>query len=310
MKKMNLTDLTTLLFFAIPHGSWFAQASPAAPGVEQRMRQALEGMADRPSPFEGAAWALRHAYARQLAGREKDAALINKAVLDYCASCTLDKDAALHPYSDPRPEGTLFSIYLGAATSGLLTPESRDAIEDACWRWVYRHSNLKSPPDGKGRPWPLNNPKENVWIITGSENHDAVQRAANLFSLQILMKAGTPYGPDAKLHDGFTVAEHYREWLRWYPEFATKDYTLSTLSFDPAREYIALVNQSRMMGVTFSHDPDDRIVVYAGNTPVDSKREYKMPTNSGTNGMLRPDCMTLPLDAPRIKQGGDQTSRL
>ncbi len=463
---MNFTVLTTSLFLAISHGPLLAQATTTAPDVELRMRQTLESMADRPSPFEGAAWNLRHAYARQLAGREKDAALLNKATLDYCASYTPDKDIALHPYSNPRPEATLFSVYLEAKTSGLLTPESRDAIEEVCWRWVYRHSNLKSPLDGKGRPWPLNNPKENVWIIIGSENHDAIQRAANLFSLQILMKAGAPYGPDAKLHDGFTVAEHYREWLRWYPEFFrqrirmgldseiahpssygsatigsyltianltdsaevkqaaehfltvfwatvacefeprtgirgglastrcykfswnqtgtdywarpllyaygwtevksepnlgtlefftasyrppeilraiasdpdrppymgthrrfgrggrwhygiyqvlfddgeaqnsyllrdiyyTNDYTLSTLSFDPAREYIGLVSQSRMMGVTFSHDIDDRIVVSAGNTPVDSKREYKMPTLCGTNGMLRPDCMIVARD--------------
>lgn len=56
---------------------------------------------------------------------------------------------------------------------------------------VYRHSFIS-----KEQKWPLNNPTKNVWLISGSENHCAAQRSANLLSLQVLLKAGAPYGAD------------------------------------------------------------------------------------------------------------------
>lgn len=78
----------------------------------------------------------------------------------------------------------------------------------------------------------------------------------------------------------------------WY----TQAYTMSTLSFDPAREYIELLNQSRVMGVTFSSGIDDRLVVYAGNTPTSAEIEYKMGTSKEVNGMLGADCLIAARD--------------
>jgi len=92
-----------------------------------------------------------------------------------------------HAYRDPRPDPVLYSLYLKPRYRKLLTQEAKDAIEEVCCRWVYRHSFLS-----KEQTWPLNNPTKNVWLIRGSENHCASQRSANLLSLQVLLKAGAP----------------------------------------------------------------------------------------------------------------------
>lgn len=429
--------------------------------VDSRIEKGLEFVCENPwpNPAEKPLWKLRHAYI--LTWRRGEAGSLNKAILDYCKSYKLDQKKAPTAYHDPRPQAVLYSIYLKPELHKLLTAETRDAIEDVCWRWVYRHSFIS-----KKEKWPLNNPTKSVWYISGSENHCASQRAANLLSLQVLLKAGAPYGPDAKLHDGHTVAEHYREWVRWYPEFFrqrmregltceiahpssygnatfnryyeiedltgsaevkqaardfldlfwanvacefeprtgirasiastrcykwswtqngiywahsllysygwtdvkrtsnltqvslftcgyrppeilraiardekrgpymgtsrrfgravggwdkglykvifddgpahnsymrrdtwyTQDYTMSALSLDPGRNYIELVDQSRVMGVTFSSDIGDRLVVYAGNKPASKKVEYKMTTSKGVNGVLGPDCLIVARD--------------
>jgi hypothetical protein len=71
---------------------------------------------------------------------------------------------------------------------------------------------------------------------------------------------------------------------------------MSGLSLDSGRNYIELVNQSRVMGVTFSSDIGDRLVVYAGNRPAVKKVEYKMTTSKGVNGVLGPDCLIVARD--------------
>ncbi len=105
-------------------------------------------------------------------------------------------------------------MYLNSKLHRLLTDEASDAIEDLCWRGVFSHSFI-----GEDEPWPLNNPSKSVCYISGSENHCADQRMACLLSLQVLRQAGEPYGPMAKLLDGFTVEQHYQEWVKWYPEY-------------------------------------------------------------------------------------------
>jgi len=176
--------------------------------VQQRIEEGLKWMKEHPWP----AWKLRYAYLLASLG-EPDPSL-DKTVREWCAAYKLDPEAAPHAYRDPRPDPVLYSLCLKPRYRKLLTQEAKDAIEDACWRWVYRHSFIS-----KERAWPLNNPTRSVWLISGSENHCAAQRSANLLSLQVLLKAGAPYGPGAVLHDGFTVAEHHREWVRWYREF-------------------------------------------------------------------------------------------
>jgi len=90
---------------------------------------------------------LIHAYARQIAGADRDAVPLNQAVLDYCAAYSVDPEAAPTPYSDPRPSMVLYHLYLKPQYQRHLSPEARGAIEDVCWRWVYRHTFLEGPVD-------------------------------------------------------------------------------------------------------------------------------------------------------------------
>ncbi|MFC1601640.1 hypothetical protein ACFL34_04755, partial [Candidatus Sumerlaeota bacterium] len=195
-----------------------AQGKEKRPGqsyeqvVEQRIQEGLKWVEENPWPTKGVGWNLRHAYL--VATRNTEPGSLNKAIQEYCAAYKVDPKSKPTAYHDPRPEPVLYSLYLKPQYHRLLTPAAREAIEDVCWRWVYRHSVVS-----KDQKWPLNNPTKNAWLISGSENHCAAQRSANLLSLQVLIKAGGPYGPDAALHDGSTVEAHYKEWIRWYQEF-------------------------------------------------------------------------------------------
>ncbi len=427
--------------------------------VETRMSRGLDHMLENPWPYPDAKWKAKYAYL--LIARNQRIDFANKLIQEWCAAYELDSSAAPTAYHDLRPEQAMYSLYLKPKYYELLEQKTRDAIEDACWRWVYRHSFLN-----KDQSWPLNNPTKNVWMISGSENHDAAQRSSNLLSLQVLRKAGAPYGPDATLYDGFTVEEHYLEWIKWYQKFFlsrmrhglnceiahpssyglatishyydiedlsedaglkqvvhdyltvfwanvasefepktgirgslastrnykwswnqngdiywaqsllyaygwsekntnpnltlltlylsdyrppeilraiasdtnrgsymstsrrfgrgtgwdkgiyqvvfdnglaynsymrrdswyTPAYTMSALSLDPGRDYIQLIDQSRVMGVSFSNDINDRIIVYAGNKPVGKDVEYKMTTSNGVNGLLGENCLIVARD--------------
>ena len=180
--------------------------------VEQRIREGLKWVEDNPWPTNGVEWKLRHAYL--VAARKQEPGPLNKIIQEYCEAYKLDPKAKPTAYHDPRPDPILYRLYLKPTCHRLLSPEARNAIADVCWRWVYRHSFI-----GKNQKWPLNNPTKSAWIISGSENHCAAQRSANLLSLQILMEADDPYGEKAKLYDGFTVGEHYKKWVKWYCEF-------------------------------------------------------------------------------------------
>jgi len=57
-----------------------------------------------------------------------------------------------------------------------------------------------------------------------------------------------------------------RRFSYWAPE-----YVVGTLTVDPAREYVALIDQNRWMGAIFATDPEHRIVVH-GRGDIDSGR--------------------------------------
>lgn len=440
--------------------------------VEYRINRGLDYMLENPWPYPDNNWKARYAYLLIAKNQRTDFA--NKLIQEWCTAYELDSSAAPTAYNVPRPEQAMYSLYLKPIYYELLEQKTRDAIEEVCWRWVYRHSFLN-----KDQSLTLNNPTKNVWIISGSENHDAAQRSANLLSLQVLRKASTPYGPDVTLYDGFTVEEHYLEWVKWYQEFFlsrirhglnceiahpssyglatishyydiedlsedaglkqatnnyltvfwanvasefepktgirgslastrnykwswnqngdiywarsllfaygwsnihtnpnltlltlylsdyrppeilqaiasetnrgsymstsrrfgrggnwdkgiyqvvfdnglaynsylrrdswyTPEYTMSALSLDPSRDYIQLIDQSRVMGVSFSNDINDRIIVYAGNTPVVKDVEYKMTTSNGVNGLLEENCLIVARD-PNANEATTNSTRI
>jgi len=74
----------------------------------------------------------------------------------------------------------------------------------------------------------------------------------------------------------------------WY----TPQYTLSAMSFDPGREYIELARQSRLMGVTFSSDAFDKVLVLG----TISGEERYLVTSSATNGLCVEDSMVVARD--------------
>jgi len=440
--------------------------------VETRITTGIDHMLVNPWPYPDANWKAKYAYL--LIAKNQRIDFANQLVQDWCAAYELDSSAAPTAYHDRRPEAALYSLYLKPEYYNVLEQRTRDAIEDVCWRWVYRHSFIS-----KDQSWPLNNPTKNVWLISGSENHDAAQRSANLLSLQVLRKAGKPFGHDATLYDGFTVEEHYLEWVKWYQEFFlsrmrhglncevahpssyglatishyydiedlsddadlkkiagdyltvfwanvasefepktgirgslastrnykwswnqngdiywarsllyaygwtdvksnpnltlltlylsdyrppeivqaiasdtnrgsymstsrrfgrgtgwdrgiyqvrfddglaynsymrrdswyTPAYTMSALSLAPGRDYTQLIDQSRVMGVSFSNNINDRIIVYGGNTPVVKDVEYKMPTSNGVNGLLGENCLIVARD-PNADMGTTNSTRI
>ena len=87
--------------------------------------------------------------------------------------------------------------------------------------------------------------------------------------------------------------------------YYTPEYTLSAMTFDPSLRYIELVRQSRLMGVTFSTDIDDRIIVLGSIAGM----ERHMVTSSATNGICVPDCLVIGRDINVIpaKKLGDQS---
>ena len=78
----------------------------------------------------------------------------------------------------------------------------------------------------------------------------------------------------------------------------TPDYTMSALTFDPAKSYIELARQSRILGVTFSSNVDDRVMVYGfGGKHADDKYALMYQVTSCTsNGVCGAGCMIVARD--------------
>lgn len=177
--------------------------------VDQRLKEGIEQMLVKPWPPQ---MTLALAFATAL--RDGASPELNKKVL--AAQAAYKMDPAVDPNMTHRPpDKVIYNLYLKPDMRKLLSPEAVAAIEDMCWRWVYRHSFLKDPFIG-GRVWPYNNLTLDVWHLVGSENIDSNIRLSTLLSLQVLMRAPKPYGPAAKLHDGHTVEEHYKAWVAFY----------------------------------------------------------------------------------------------
>ncbi len=223
--KISLTILITCLFLGVFTVPSQAEESAYRELVDKRMRQANEWIAVSPEPsvtpptLHNTSMLLRHVHASWLSGKNVDPAKLNQAVLAVCAVCIADPvmnpaPAKALPKHGVRPDPLLMRLYLKPQYREVLTPESRKAIEDLCWSRVYRWSTLSDAPGTS--PY---KPIDSVWAQYGSENHDLRERTTNLLALEVLMKAGAPYGPDAKLLDGFTVAEHHRKWELWFCGF-------------------------------------------------------------------------------------------
>jgi methionine-rich copper-binding protein CopC len=79
--------------------------------------------------------------------------------------------------------------------------------------------------------------------------------------------------------------------------WVTPDYSMGTLTVDMNRDYIALIDQNRVMGIMFASGPNDRIMVFGqgGSDPTKSFAD--------TTGVTREDCMIVQRDKNAYQTG-------
>ena len=128
-----------------------------------------------------------------------------------------------------------------------------------------------------------------VSAIASNDNRQPYLATARRFGL-----AGNIDGVRHVLFEDGNKRNSYIRRSIWY----TPDYTISTLSFDPARTYFEPVRQSRVMGVTFSSDVNDRVMVYGfgGKHANDSTAKARQVCSCTTNGVGGVGCMIVARD--------------
>jgi hypothetical protein len=134
----------------------------------------------------------------------------NEHLVRWCRNYPIDKD---HPQPagdiDPRH---LLRIALLPESRARLSDQAREAIEAAVYAWIYRRSQI----DPAASSW--NNASRSVWFLSGSENHDANQKMANLLALQWLCRHGRRYHGGTLLADGKPAQAHYEAWAAYWKE--------------------------------------------------------------------------------------------
>ena len=108
---------------------------------------------------------------------------------------------------------TVFVLYLKPSLNKLLTEANRKAIADKAYDQVFYRSQI-SPSASE----PIN-ASRSPWEITGSENHDIIQKSNAYLGVQILCESKC-YGPDTKLGDGNPAKEHLAAWEKYLPKYA------------------------------------------------------------------------------------------
>ncbi len=134
----------------------------------------------------------------------------NADIVHWCRDYPIDKDKPGKSGDiDPRK---IFRVRLLPSASQLLTEEAKDAIEETAYTYIYRRSIIDpAGPDA-------NNAGKSVWIISGSENHDAVTRMNDLLGSEIICRFGKKYTGETTLADGRTIKEHHDAWVAWWKE--------------------------------------------------------------------------------------------
>ena len=190
------------LFLLLPITAETCRADNVDDVIEKRLRQAIEYAMEHPWPDkkkQSPSYALACLFTNQ------HVELANKLINDHC-----EKYPAKPVASYGHAPQVLLRIYLKPRCYALLTDKSRRNIEKMAWNYMYARSRI----DPAANSW--NNATRGPWFITGSENHDMNFKVAILLASQILRQAPAPYGPAAKLADGFSVEEHYHQWIKYF----------------------------------------------------------------------------------------------
>lgn len=140
----------------------------------------------------------------------------NSLILADIEKHPIVREARIPPEGYPAIE---FHIYLTPECQSRLTPEVKAAIEKRAWDWALFRSRISTIDRSFGRWEGGFNCRMSEWNLVGSENHQAEWTATNIAALAILRQAGAPYGPQAKLGDGYTVEEHYNGWVDYWTRY-------------------------------------------------------------------------------------------
>ncbi len=82
--------------------------------------------------------------------------------------------------------------------------------------------------------------------------------------------------------------------------FVTPDYTMGSFALDMNKDYIALIDQNRVMGLMFAFAPNERIMVF-GKGGTDPTKSF-----ADINGVTRDNCMVVQRDK-NASSGGNAT---
>jgi len=167
-----------------------------------------------PDPSKADPWALAtFALASLYSG--KDVALANDCVAAYCSRNPIGPFdpgnlETLDGFPGYFPLQLMWRLYLLPKAAAHLNESNCEAIRQMMWSWIETRSRLT---DAQG----------SVWRISGSENHDAMQKSGYLLCAQALARAGSPWGPQRRLKDGHTLEEHTRAWTKyWFNYFGQR----------------------------------------------------------------------------------------
>ncbi|MBM3891521.1 MAG: hypothetical protein FJ388_20610, partial [Verrucomicrobia bacterium] len=139
------------------------QATSETPGVKKR---GLNIMASR--------WDKGPQYALACLAVGEHVADANAHIIRWCREYPISKDSP-QDAGDVDPRKILRAALL-PETRARLTAEALAAIEEAAYAFVFKRSVI----DPAAPPW--SNAGRSVWFLSGSENHDAVQKMANLLA--------------------------------------------------------------------------------------------------------------------------------
>ena len=220
--------------------------------IALRKQQVLEAYLDSPSPSPNSnnpydrCW-VRAAYSLAAFKSGSGTALAEQYIREIRSEFRFSDDATLGDPPCYFAIPLIWRNYLDPESHARLSEANREDLLEIMWSFVYSRSKVA---DAQG----------SVWVITMSENHDALQKSAYLLASRALMEAGYPYGPDTLLADGEDLETHYLTWLDyWYEYF--KERALEGISNEVASPTYEKYTLSAYYGVRD----------FAGDTALESR---------------------------------------
>jgi len=170
--------------------------------VDDRLAQMVQANVDSPWPDVGTSWG-DAGYALACLHANSSVAAGNSSITNFYSAFPVPDSTSTIDFEAYFKLHLMWRIYHDPDMNARLTTTARDNIEDMMWRWINQRSTVS---DANGSEWRLHD----------SENHDAMQKGGYLLAALGLKNAGAPYGPDATIADGHTIAEHAEAWSDYF----------------------------------------------------------------------------------------------